>query len=151
MKKLAASDHLTEDATEKLLFGSFLAGKCLCEVEMSLHHKAAHVLGGSFGMEHSSVHTVLQSYVLAYQWPYLSEEIQNNFKKALDTDHPPKALKTLAENAGAQTNLQGIGFKEVDIEKAAEMIVSKPYANVAPISKEGLVKMLYNAYHGKIE
>jgi maleylacetate reductase len=151
MEDLAASGNLTKSATEKLLFGSFLAGKCLCEVEMGLHHKAAHVLGGSFGMEHSSVHTVLQPYVLTYQWPYLSEEIQSNFKKALHTDYPPKALKDLAENAGAQTNLEQIGFKKEDIEKAAEMIVSKPYANVAPISKEGLVKMLYNAYHGKIE
>jgi alcohol dehydrogenase class IV len=150
IRELAVSDSLAGNVIEKLFFGSFLAGKCLCEVEMALHHKAAHVLGGSFGMEHSSVHTVLQPYVLAYQWPYLSPELQNDFKNVLESEHPPKALKELAENAGAKTNLKGIGFKEDDIEKAAEMIVSKPYANLAPISKEGVAKMLYNAYHGKI-
>jgi len=151
IKELSATDGLTESAIEKILFGSFLAGKCLCEVEMSLHHKTAHVLGGSFGMEHSSVHTVLQPYVLAYQWPHLSSAIQSDFKLALDSEHPPKALKELAENAGAKTNLKSIGFKEEDIGKAAEIIESKPYANVAPITKEGLVKMLTNAYHGKID
>jgi len=60
-------------------------------------------------------------------------------------------LKELAENAGAKTNLKSIGFKEEDIGKAAEMIVSTQYANVAPVTKEGLVKMLTNAYHGKID
>lgn len=151
IRELAVSDSLTGNVIEKLFFGSFLAGKCLCEVEMGLHHKAAHVLGGSFGMEHSSVHTVLQPYVLAHQWTYLSQELQNDFKSVLESEHPPKALKELAENAGAKTNLKSIGFKEDDIEKAAELIVSKPFANLAPISKEGLAKMLYNAYHGKIE
>ncbi|CAN5578315.1 maleylacetate reductase [soil metagenome] len=148
---LSKTESLTKSIAEKLLFGSFLAGKCLCEVEMSLHHKAAHVLGGSFGMEHSSVHTVLQSYVLAYQWPHLSLHIQNDFKRVLDSEYPPVALKDLAEHAGAKTDLKSIGFKEEDIETAAEMITSKPYANVAPVSKEGLLKLLSNAFHGKID
>lgn len=148
---LSKTENLTKSIAEKLLFGSFLAGKCLCEVEMSLHHKAAHVLGGSFGMEHSSVHTVLQSYVLAYQWPHLSLHIQNNFKQALDSEYPPKTLKDLAEHAGAKTDLKSMGFKEEDIETAAKMITSKPYANVAPVTKEGLVKLLSNAFHGKID
>ncbi|MGZ3852646.1 MAG: maleylacetate reductase [Flavisolibacter sp.] len=151
IKELAGSESLTRGVAEKLLLGSFLAGKCLCEVEMALHHKAAHVLGGSFNMEHSSVHTALQSYVLAYQWPYLSKEIQNEFKSVLESAYPPIALKELADKAGAKTNLKSIGFKEEDIERAVAMMVSKPYANVAPISKEGLEKMLYNAYYGKIE
>jgi len=151
IKELSGTDGLTESSAEKILFGSFLAGKCLCEVEMALHHKAAHVLGGSFGMEHSSVHTVLQPYVLAYQWPYLSPGIQNDFKQALGSAYPPKALKDLAENAGAKTNLKSIGFREDNIEKASEIILSKPYANVAPLTKEGLVNMLTNAYHGKID
>jgi maleylacetate reductase len=151
IKELSVADGLTQSATEKILFGSFLAGKCLCEVEMALHHKAAHVLGGSFGMEHSAVHTVLQPYVLAYQWPHLSSAVQSDFKQVLESEHPFKALKGLAGNAGAPTNLKDIGFKEEDIVQVAEMIESKPFANVAPITREGLVKMLTNAYHGKID
>jgi len=151
IEELALTVSLTESAIEKLMFGSFLAGKCLCEVEMALHHKVAHVLGGSFGMEHSTVHTVLQSYVLAYQWPYLSQEIQNDFKQVLKSGHPPRALKELAERAGAKTDLKSIGFREEDIEKAAEIIISKPYVNVAPVAKEKIVRMLSDAYIGKID
>lgn len=151
IKALSTTDGLPETANEKILFGSYLAGKCLCEVEMALHHKAAHVLGGSFGMEHSSVHTALQPYVLAYQWPHLPSAIKSDFKQALESEYPPKALKDLAGNAGAKTNLKSIGFRKEDIGKAASIIVSKPYANVAPITKDGLVKMLTNAYHGIME
>jgi alcohol dehydrogenase class IV len=151
IKELSELNGLTTGIAEKLLFGSWLAGKCLCEVEMSLHHKAAHVLGGSFGMEHAAVHTVLQSYVLAYQWPYLSPRNKDNFKLVLDAEYPPKALKELASNAGAKTDLKNIGFKEENIEKAAEMMMLKPYANIAPVTKEGLMKLLWNAYHGKID
>lgn len=149
MEELHSTEHLTESANEKILFGAYLAGKCLCEVAMSLHHKAAHVLGGSFGMEHSKVHTVLQSYVLAYQWPHLSDAIQSNFRDALGSDDPPKILKEMAARAGAQTNLKSIGFKATDIEKAAGLIAAQPYVNVAPITKEGLIEMLTNAYEGK--
>jgi alcohol dehydrogenase class IV len=151
IKDLSGTGNLTESISENLLFGSWLAGKCLCEVEMSLHHKAAHVLGGSFGMEHAAVHTALQSYVLAYQWPHLSSESKDDFKRILDAEYPPIALKELAANAGAKTDLKSIGFKEEDIEKAAGLMMLKPYANIAPVTKEGLLKLLLNAYHGIIE
>jgi alcohol dehydrogenase class IV len=148
---LSKTENLTECISENLLLGSWLAGKCLCEVDMALHHKAAHVLGGSFGMEHAAVHTVLQPYVLEYQWPYLPLDIKDDFKRVLNAEYPPKALKDLAGNAGAKTDLKSIGFKEDDIEKAADIMMLKPYANIAPITTAGLVKFLWNAYHGIID
>ncbi|MFQ3212642.1 MAG: maleylacetate reductase [Marivirga sp.] len=150
LQLIADTGEFTAEANEEILLGAYLAGKCLCEVAMSLHHKTAHVLGGSFGMEHSAVHTVMQSYVLRYQWLYLPEAIQNDFISVLGND-PAKMLKSLAEAGGAKTNLLAIGFKEENIEKAAEVIFAKPYKNIAPITKAGLVEMLTNAFHGKIE
>src|SRR5882672_7366000 len=61
------------NANTDLQFGSYLAGKSLCEVSMSLHHKVAHVLGGSFEMDHGKVHTALLPYVLEFQMPGLSK------------------------------------------------------------------------------
>ncbi len=147
---VAKSKSLTREANEKILFGAYLAGKTLCEVSMSLHHKVAHVLGGSFGMEHASVHTVLQPYVLAYQWPHLSELMQQDFINVLENDYPPKALRALASEAGANTDLESIGFNRSDIEEAARIIVSKPYENIRPITEVGIIEMLTNAYEGKL-
>ena len=150
LEGVAKSKRLTRETNEKILFGAYLAGKSLCEVSMSLHHKAAHVLGGSFGMEHASVHTVLQPYVMAYQWPHLSQSMQQDFIKVLGSDNPPKALRELAANAGASADLESIGFVRSDIEEAARIIVSNPYENIAPITEESMIEMLINAYEGKL-
>lgn len=147
---LGESKELTREANESIIFGAYLAGKSLCEVSMSLHHKTAHVMGGSFGMDHASVHTVLQSYVLQYQWPYLSKEVREDFIESLGKN-PPLQLKNLAEKGGVATDLKSIGFSESDIPKAVKIILSKPYANVAPLEETELLQMLKNAFFGKID
>ena len=147
---LGHKQELTEEANEHLLMGAFIAGRSLCEVSMSLHHKTAHVLGGSFGMDHAGVHTVLQPYVLEYQWNYLSDEIKKDFTTKLG-NYPAYELKMLAKRGGVETNLKSIGFKREDISKAVEIILSKPYANVAPLEKKALFDMLKSAYHGELK
>jgi alcohol dehydrogenase class IV len=150
LQKIAVTDGLTPKANEQLLYGAYLAGKCLNEVSMALHHKAAHVLGGTFGLEHSLVHTVLQGYVLAYQWPHLPVAQQADFQSALDHTFPPRQLLDLAAGGGAPTKLSEIGFKEEHIDRAAEEILKKPYTNVRPVTREGLVRLLHQAHSGQL-
>jgi len=147
---LAKEKQLTEEANTDIQFGAYLAGKCLCEVSMSLHHKMAHVLGGSFKLEHSYVHTVLQSFVLKYQWDSLTDEIKTDFRQVLG-HNPAHKLQELSGNAGGPTDLKSIGFKIDDIEKAVETVLAKPYENVAPLEKSKLVDMLHHAYEGSLE
>ena len=147
--KLAEEKGLSEQTNEKILFGAYLGGKSLCEVSMSLHHKAAHVLGGSFGMEHATVHTVLQSYVLAYQWPYLSAGTQADFKEVFG-EKPAIALRELADKNNIASDLKSIGFIEEDIPEAAALLLKKPYANPAPLNENGLEQLLRNAWAGKL-
>ena len=150
MNLLAARGVLTMEANQFLQYGSFIAGKVLCEVSMSLHHKMAHVLGGTFGLDHSSVHTVLQAYVLEYQWDALTEEVKNDFCSALDHEYAPAALLELARSMGAPTNLAAIGLKEKDIDKAVDLVLAKPYANPKKLTKKGLIDMLANGYAGRL-
>ena len=150
MNLLAAHGTLTIEANQLLQYGSFIAGKVLCEVSMSLHHKMAHVLGGTFGLDHSSVHTALQAYVLEYQWEALSEEIKNNFCAALSHNYAPAALLELAKSMSAPGNLAAIGFKEEDIERAVDTVLAKPYANPKELTKPGLMAMLSKAYRGQL-
>lgn len=147
---LAARGVLTMEANQLLQYGSFIAGKALCEVSMSLHHKMAHVLGGTFGLDHSSVHTVLQAYVLEYQWDALTKDLKDDFCNVLDHRYPPAALLDLARNMGVPTTLASIGFKEKDIEKAVDTVLAKPYANPKELTKEGLIDMLVKGYSGQL-
>ena len=146
---LADRQALTAEANETILFGAYLAGKCLCEVSMSLHHKTAHVLGGTFGLDHASVHTVLQPYILKYQWPYLSEEAKEDFMQTLGSN-PVMELRNLAQKAGGPAALGDIGFDKADISKAVDEILARPYANIAPLEKQALQVMLESAWEGEI-
>ena len=99
---LGKTKILTEEANSDIQFGAYLAGKCLCEVSMSLHHKMAHVLGGSFKLEHSYVHTVLQAFVLNYQWDSISPEIKRDFVRVLG-DQPAHKLQEVSGKTSFQS------------------------------------------------
>ena len=55
------------DARTDVLRGAWLAGTCLDAVEMGLHHRLCHLLGGKFGLPHAETHAVLLPYVMAHK------------------------------------------------------------------------------------
>ncbi|MEP6594920.1 MAG: maleylacetate reductase [Ginsengibacter sp.] len=139
------------EANEKIQFGAYLAGKCLCEVSMALHHKVAHVLGGNFSLDHGSVHTVLLPYVLDFQYMGLSENSKEDLEKILNAENPPLKLKTLAEQMDVATNLKSIGFKKEDISKAtAQILAIKKFPNPVDISETNINDLLQRSYEGRL-
>ncbi|MEU7477141.1 iron-containing alcohol dehydrogenase [Lentzea sp. NPDC042327] len=96
-----ADDPSTVDARTELLYSAWLAGTCLASVPMGLHHKLAHVLGGSFGMPHAATHTVL----LPHTAP---------------ADLGGRVHDTAAR-LGAATSLRELGLAESDLSRAAEI------------------------------
>ena len=144
------SEKSLENANASLQLGAYLAGKALCEVSMSLHHKAAHVLGGSFGMEHGKVHTVLLPYVLEYQMPGIAKTVLSDLQTIFNDQRPSLKLRSLARQMGSATTLKAIGFKEQDIPEAARLIVVKLFPNPVEISEKGIEALLKRAYQGEI-
>lgn len=149
MEQLIAEKSLL-NANGSLQFGSYLAGKALCEVAMSLHHKAAHVLGGSFNMDHSKVHTVLLPYVLECQMPGLSPSLINDLQKVLDDKSPPNKLRSMAEEMGAAISLKAIGFQEADIHKAVSMLAATKFPNPVPVNEKLIETLFKMAYDGRL-
>jgi alcohol dehydrogenase class IV len=150
MQALAGQRELSPAANEQLLFGAYLGGKALGEVSMALHHKTAHVLGGSFGLEHSEAHTVMLPYALAYQWPALPDYQQQDFRAALEHEQPPRALQDLARGLGCPTSLREIGFAEAHIPQAVQIMLQNPYPNPAPLEAGRLRQMLQAACEGEV-
>ncbi|MEV7043203.1 maleylacetate reductase and hydroxyquinol 1,2-dioxygenase domain-containing protein [Amycolatopsis sp. NPDC051061] len=62
-----AQDPSDVDARTDALRGAWLAGTCLDAVEMGLHHRLCHLLGGKFGLPHAETHAVLLPYVMAHK------------------------------------------------------------------------------------
>ncbi len=149
MHVMAKEKRLTNSSNNLFLMGAFIGGKALSEVSMSIHHKAAHVLGGSFGLHHAKVHTVMQAYVLELLWPSLVNKVKEDIKKSMMHPYPPAALKEAAMAMDLPHTLREIGFREEDIERAADIMMEKPYEAPTEVTKDMLVKLLTNAYNGK--
>src|SRR5260370_6569632 len=53
-------------ARSEALYGAWLCGTCLGAVNMVLHHKICHALGGALGLPHAETHAVMLPHALAY-------------------------------------------------------------------------------------
>ena len=91
----------TVEARTALLSSAWLAGTCLASVPMGLHHKLAHVLGGSFGLPHAATHTALLSHTAPAD---LAKQVHDT-----------------AVRFGAATSLRELGMAESDLSRAAEI------------------------------
>jgi maleylacetate reductase len=150
LRALAIQKQLSAEINEQLLLGACLSGKCLCEVNMALHHKLAHVIGGNYRLDHAQTHTVLLPHVLAYQWPYLTESLQADFKRVFANPYPPAAIKTLAQQLGIPISLVEIGFQENQIEATAAAIAKQQFENPAPVEMERLRVLLKETLNGDL-
>jgi maleylacetate reductase len=150
LRALAIQKQLSAETNEQLLLGACLSGKCLCEVNMALHHKLAHVIGGNYQLDHAQTHTVLLPHVLAYQWPYLAEPLKADFQPVFGSAYPPAAIKTLAQQLGIPISLAEIGFQENHIEATAAAIAKQQFENPAPVDFERLTLLLQETLNGNL-
>lgn len=98
-------------------------------------------------MPHSETHTVLLPHSAAYNAPYAPDAMAK-IAAALGVANAPQGLYDLTRNNGGPYSLKSLGFKEEDLEKAADLAVKAPYPNPAPLERDGLLRLLRNAYEG---
>jgi alcohol dehydrogenase class IV len=138
-------------ARQQALYGAWLSGTCLGSVGMSLHHKLCHTLGGSFNMPHAETHTIILPHALAYNAPNLPKNLLEKLAGVLPGSEGDavKGLNVLLKNLGVKRSLADFGFKEEDLDKAAEIAVEKPYWNPRPVEKEKVRELFRRAWAGE--
>lgn len=140
-------------ARSDALYGAWLCGMVMSHVGMALHHKLCHTLGGSFGLAHAEVHTVVLPQALAFN-ALAAPEAMRRIEIALGVageSSAAAALFDLAQHHGAPVALKDIGMKASDLDKAVDMAVSNPYWNPRHIGveqKSEIRALLFNAYEG---
>ena len=117
------------------LQGAWFCGVSLGSCAMALHHKLAHVLGGSFNLPHAESHTALLPFSIAYNEPALNGQL-DTARHALRTDNLAQAIFDLAKTLGAPTSLAEVGMPADGIDAATEIAISQPYSNPRPLSRE---------------
>lgn len=134
------------DARSGALYAAWCCSTALGYVSMALHHKLAHVLGGSFGLPHAETHAVLLPHTTAYNEPAVGDLL----KPIADTfgGTAGAGLWHFAKSVGAPLRLADLGLTEPDLDRAAEIATRNPYANPRPVSRDGIRQLLQQAYDG---
>jgi maleylacetate reductase len=136
------------EARSEALYGAWLAGSALGAVGMALHHKLAHVLGGSFNLPHAETHTLILPQAAAYNRE-AAPEAMARIARALGADDAPASLFDLGTALGAEMRLQAFGLSEADLERAADLAAQDPYDNPRPVTRAGVRALLQDAYEGR--
>ena len=138
-------------ARSDALYGAWLAGWALGSTTMGLHHKLAHVLGGTFRLPHAGVHSALLPHVAAFNAPAAPAAFALA-AEALGVAGPDRvapALFDLATRLAAPTSLAGLGLAPEAIEQVAATVAASPVVNPRPVTEADLVRLLRDAHAGK--
>jgi maleylacetate reductase len=135
-------------ARSDLLYGAYLAGAALAVVGMALHHKICHVLGGTFGLVHGDVNTVLLPHVVSYNAAGAPEAI-DRVAGALGVEDAAGALFELAVSVDAPTSLAELSMPEDGLDLVAERAVAETTFNPTPVVVARVRALLEDAWHGR--
>jgi maleylacetate reductase len=138
------------DQRSTALRGAWLAGYALGTVQMALHHKLCHTLGGAFNLPHAETHAVLLPYTAAYNRNAASAAMRLA-AETLGVEDAPTELMSIARTIDAPASLQEIGMHEQDLERAASLAIDRVYPNPAPVTFEGIRVLLAAAHIGDAE
>ncbi len=135
-------------ARSRALYGAWLSGSALGSVGMALHHKLCHTLGGSYGLPHAEVHSVILPHATAYNRAAAPDAMEQ-IEQALGCRDAAGGLYDLVQSVGAKLSLQEIGMAEGDLDEAADIASRNPYYNPRPIERSALRDLLQAAYEGR--
>jgi maleylacetate reductase len=147
------SDPADLDARAEALYGAWLAGACLGNVGMAIHHKLCHTLGGSYNLPHAETHTVILPHAVQYNRD-AAKEAMARISRALDGNgsadaDPAGGLYDLARKIGAPLSLKEIGMKADALDDAARLAAQNPYYNPRAIEYAAIRQLLQNAWEGR--
>lgn len=129
------------------LRGSCEAGWALNAVQMGLHHKLCHVLGGLFDLPHAETHAVLLPHAMAYNRPAVTLPFRS-IAETLGCTDAVAAVDRLARTVAPVHSLRELGMAEAGIGAAVDLIMSNPYANPQPLKRRALTALLRAAWAG---
>jgi len=135
------------EARSDALYAAWCCSTALGYVSMALHHKLAHVLGGSFGLPHAETHAVLLPHTTAYNEPAVDGLLQP-IADTFGLGSAGKGLWHFAKSLNAPLRLSDLGLTARDLDRAADIATKNPYANPRPVTRDGIRHLLQQAFEG---
>jgi maleylacetate reductase len=135
------------EARSDCLYGAWLCGTVLGNVEMGLHHKLCHTLGGTWNLPHAETHTIMLPRATAYN-QVAAPEAMARIARALHAGTAAAGLYDLARRLNAPLALETIGMPYSELDRAADLATANPYSNPRPIERAAIRQLLDDAWHG---
>jgi maleylacetate reductase len=139
------TDPQDREARAQALYGAWFCSTALGYATMALHHKLAHVLGGSFNTPHAETHAILLPHTAGFNAvavPDLLAPVAAVFGSV------GGGLWDFAKGIGAPLRLADLGMTGADLDRAADLAVQTPYPNPRPFDRTALRALLQAAFDG---
>lgn len=135
-------------ARSRALYAAWCCSTALGYVSMALHHKLAHVLGGSFDTPHAETHAILLPHTTAYNEVAVPEALRP-IAEAFGGGSAAGGIWDFAQRVGAPLSLRDLGLSEADIDRAAEIATRNAYPNPRPVERGAIRELLRAAWEGR--
>ena len=141
-------------ARSKALQAAWFSGWVLGATQMGLHHKLCHVLGGSYNLPHSGVHSALLPYVTSWMTPHAPVAMES-IGMSLGAAPAGSAIWALTDRIGAPTSLAAVGFDVAHIDDVTEQMVADSASShapggQAPVTKDAIRRILLASCDGSL-
>jgi len=134
------------EARGLVLYGAWLCSTVLGYVGMSLHHKLAHTIGGTFNTPHAETHAILLPHTASFN-AVATDALAPMHDIFSST--PGAGLWDFAKEAGAPLRLADLGLSESDLDRASQIAVQNKYANPRPFTQGDIRSLLQAAWEGQ--
>ncbi len=136
------------ESRSEALYGAYLAGAALAVVGMAVHHRICHVLGGTYGLSHGEVNSVILPHAARFNESAAPEAL-GRVARAMGVEDAATGLFDFAVSIGSPTSLAALGMNEGDLEKAARRVAEPPPWNPRPVEAGQVLLLLRDAYDGR--
>ncbi|MGE0446811.1 MAG: maleylacetate reductase [Vicinamibacterales bacterium] len=136
------------EARSDAQYGAWLGGTVLGAVNMGIHHKLCHTLGGTFNLPHAETHTIVLPHATAYNRD-AAPEAMKRIAAAIGAGDAADGIYDLIGKIGAPRALKDIGMPADGVDKAVDLALTARYPNPRPLEREALRQLLQRAYDGE--
>ncbi len=136
------------EARTDALAGAALAGRCLQNSSMGVHHGLAQLVGGRTGIAHGLANAVILPHAMRFNADVAPNEMLMIGEALGDPDDAPGAVARLVERLGLPTRLRDCGVDEEDLDAVARMSQASHavQANLRPVGESDARAILADAY-----
>lgn len=140
---VAALPAVVEDpgdlaARTDMLAAAALAGRCLQNASMGVHHGLAQLVGGRTGIAHGLANAVILAHAVRFNAVAVPEAVARIGEAIGAPDDPAGAIAALVERLGLPLGLSSCGVTDDDLDAVARMAVGNHNvaANPRPVSED---------------